>query len=365
MVAAVDAPINADFESGFASDAAGVAESVRLAAETGIAGLSIEDSAGNPAHPLLTLDDAIARMRAARQAIDKAGGDVLLLGRAECFLVGRPDMTETIARLQAYANAGADCLYAPGVSTRVQISALVQAVAPKPFNLLVGSASPLTVADIAALGVRHISVGGAMARSAWVASCARPRCWQSTASLTGLRMRLQTGNSICCSNEIAKFKQIATYIEANYVYSTMATARFDLHIAKTSGTGRHSRQNGPRPECHRQCTACRACISGAGLFQQPQPAVCRRHVSRVSGRAAERAPRTGVCADWGRDMGVITQGIKQGSPGVQYAYTPCIHPSDFFWKLTLKCNAPKFTSPSPIGAILRCMHAHAAPPKAR
>ena len=167
MVAAVDVPINADFESGFASDAAGVAESVRQAAQTGIAGLSIEDSTGDAARPLFPLDEAVERMRAARNAIDKAGGGVLLVGRAECFLVGRPDMAETIARLQAYANAGADCLYAPGVSTREQISALVQAVAPKPFNLLVGSASPLTVADIAALGVRRISVGGAMARAAW------------------------------------------------------------------------------------------------------------------------------------------------------------------------------------------------------
>jgi 2-methylisocitrate lyase-like PEP mutase family enzyme len=167
MAAAVDVPINADFESGFAMDAAGVAESVRLAAQTGIAGLSIEDSTGDAGRPLFTLDEAVERMRAARSAIDKAGGDVLLVGRAECFLVGRPDMAETIARLQAYANAGADCLYAPGVSTREQISALVQAVSPKPFNLLVGSNSALTVADIAALGVRRISVGGAMARAAW------------------------------------------------------------------------------------------------------------------------------------------------------------------------------------------------------
>jgi len=167
MVQAVDVPINADFESGFASDAAGVAESVRLAAETGVAGLSIEDSTGDAARPLFTMDEGVERMRTARQAIDKSGGDVLLVGRVECFLVGRPDMAETIARLQAYAHAGADCLYAPGVSTREQISALVQAVAPKPFNLLVGSASPLTVADIAALGVRRISVGGAMARAAW------------------------------------------------------------------------------------------------------------------------------------------------------------------------------------------------------
>jgi 2-methylisocitrate lyase-like PEP mutase family enzyme len=167
MVAAVDVPINADFESGFALDAAGVAESVRLAAATGVAGLSIEDSTGNPEKPLFGLDEAVERIRAARDAIDRAGGDVMLVGRAECFLVGRPDLAETIARLQAYANAGADCLYAPGVTTREQIVALVDAVAPKPLNLLVGSASELTVADIAALGVRRISVGGALARSAW------------------------------------------------------------------------------------------------------------------------------------------------------------------------------------------------------
>ena len=167
MVAAVDLPINADFESGFALDASGVATSVRMAVQTGIAGLSIEDSTGDASRPLFTLDEGVERMRAARRAIDKAGGDAMLVGRAECFLVGRPDMAETIARLQAYANAGADCLYAPGVSTPEQISALVQAVAPKPFNLLVGSNSALTVADIAALGVRRISVGGAMARAAW------------------------------------------------------------------------------------------------------------------------------------------------------------------------------------------------------
>ena len=167
MVAAVDVPINADFENGFAPDAAGVAENVRLAVATGVAGLSIEDSTGDADRPLFTLEEAVERLRAARSAIDRAGGGVMLVGRAECFLVGRPDLTETIARLQAYANAGADCLYAPGVTTREQIVALVEAVAPKPLNLLVGSASELTVADIAALGVRRISVGGALARSAW------------------------------------------------------------------------------------------------------------------------------------------------------------------------------------------------------
>jgi 2-methylisocitrate lyase-like PEP mutase family enzyme len=167
MVAATELPVNADFESGFALDAAGVAENVRLAVGTGVAGLSIEDSTGNDARPLYDLDTAVERMRAARTAIDKAGGDVLLVGRAECFLVGRPDLEETIARLKAYAQAGADCLYAPGIQAPEQIKAVVSAVAPKPVNLLVGSASKLTVQQIAALGVRRISVGGALARSAW------------------------------------------------------------------------------------------------------------------------------------------------------------------------------------------------------
>ncbi|MEP6608429.1 MAG: isocitrate lyase/phosphoenolpyruvate mutase family protein [Burkholderiaceae bacterium] len=167
IVAATDLPVNADFESGFAIDAIGVAESVRLAVETGVAGLSIEDSTGDAANPLYELSEAVERIRAARKAIDKAGGDTLLVGRAECFLVGRPDLAETIGRLQAYANAGADCLYAPGIRARDQIAAVVAAVAPKPFNLLVGSVSELTMPDIAALGVRRVSVGGALARSAW------------------------------------------------------------------------------------------------------------------------------------------------------------------------------------------------------
>ena len=167
IVAATDVPINADFESGFAVDAAGVAESVRLAVETGVAGLSIEDSTGDPAHPLFDLSVAVERMRAARTAIDKSGGDTLLVGRAECFFVGRPDLDEAIARLKAYAEAGADCLYAPGIRSREHIAAVVAAVAPKPFNLLVGSASDLTMHDISALGVRRVSVGGALARSAW------------------------------------------------------------------------------------------------------------------------------------------------------------------------------------------------------
>lgn len=167
LVSGTEIPVNADFESGFAHDAAGVAESVRLAVETGVAGLSIEDSTGDKARPLYTLDEAVERMRAARRAIDAAGGDTLLVGRAECFLVGQPDLDHTIARLKAYAQAGADCLYAPGLRTAEQISAVVDALAPKPVNLLIGWASELSVEQIAALGVRRISVGGALARSAW------------------------------------------------------------------------------------------------------------------------------------------------------------------------------------------------------
>jgi 2-methylisocitrate lyase-like PEP mutase family enzyme len=167
MIAATDLPINADFESGYARDPDGLMQSVRLAVEAGVAGLSIEDSTGDAAKPLYDLDDAVARMRAARKAIDGTGGDTLLVGRAECFLVGRPDIDETISRLQAYASAGADCLYAPGIRSPEHIRRVVASVAPKPVNLLVGYASALSVADIAALGVRRISVGGALARAAW------------------------------------------------------------------------------------------------------------------------------------------------------------------------------------------------------
>ena len=167
LVAATDLPVNADFENGFAADAAGVAESVALAVQTGVAGLSIEDSSGDAANPLYDLRTAVDRMRAARDAIDRAGGEVLLIGRAECFLVGRPDLGETIDRLVAYAQAGADCLYAPGLHSSEQIAAVVAAVAPKPVNLLVGTAGELTMRDIAALGVRRVRVGGALARSAW------------------------------------------------------------------------------------------------------------------------------------------------------------------------------------------------------
>lgn len=167
MVDATGLPVNADFEHGFAADAAGVARNVRLAVETGVAGISIEDSTGDAAEPLRDIASAVERIRAARSAVDATGGETLLVGRAENFIVGRPDLADAIRRLQAYAAAGADCLYAPGISTREQIAAVVAAVAPKPVNLLIGSASELTLRDIEALGVRRVSVGGAMARTAW------------------------------------------------------------------------------------------------------------------------------------------------------------------------------------------------------
>jgi 2-methylisocitrate lyase-like PEP mutase family enzyme len=166
-VEATDLPVNADFESGYAHEPEAVAENVRLCVETGVAGLSIEDATGDKSRPLYDLDHAVARMRAARRAIDRSGADVMLVGRAECFLVGRPDLGETTARLSAYAAAGADCLYAPGIRTAEQIAAVVNAVAPKPVNVLMSAATGLTVADLAGLGVRRISVGSALARVAW------------------------------------------------------------------------------------------------------------------------------------------------------------------------------------------------------
>jgi 2-methylisocitrate lyase-like PEP mutase family enzyme len=167
MAAATDLPVNADFESGFGDDPKGVAESVRMAVDTGVAGISIEDSTGDAGDPLRNVDEAVARLRAARAAIDQTGGDTLLVGRAENFIVGRPDLDDTIARLKAYAEAGADCLYAPGIRTRSHVAAVVAAVAPKPVNLLIGSTTEFTLHDVAAMGVRRISVGGALARAAW------------------------------------------------------------------------------------------------------------------------------------------------------------------------------------------------------
>jgi len=163
---ATDVPVNADFEGGYAHDPAGVAENVRLCVETGVAGLSIEDSTGDDANPLYDFDLALARVKAARAAIDKAGGDVVFTARTEGFIRGRPDLDETIRRLKAFAEAGADCLYSPGIKTREQIEATVKAVAPKPINFLNSSAFGFTVKDLANMGVRRISVGGTLARVA-------------------------------------------------------------------------------------------------------------------------------------------------------------------------------------------------------
>jgi methylisocitrate lyase len=166
LCAATDLPVNADFEAGFAHDPEGVAANVARGVAAGVAGLSIEDATGDRSAPLYETAVAVERIRAARKAIDDNGGDVMLVGRCEGFLVGRPDLAATIARLTAYAEAGADCLYAPGLRSKEQIAAVVKALAPKPVNVLVG-APGFTLAELAGLGVRRISVGGALARVAW------------------------------------------------------------------------------------------------------------------------------------------------------------------------------------------------------
>jgi methylisocitrate lyase len=166
VATAVDVPVNADFAGGFAVEPEDVNANVSLAAATGIAGLSIEDSTGDPAHPLHDFDLAVERVRAAREAIDGSGTGLVLTGRSEGFVVGRPDIDETIRRLRAYAQAGADCLYAPRIGSVQEARAIVDAVSPKPVNLLI-NAPFTTVAEAAEVGVRRISVGGTLARAAW------------------------------------------------------------------------------------------------------------------------------------------------------------------------------------------------------
>jgi 2-methylisocitrate lyase-like PEP mutase family enzyme len=166
IAGAVEVPVNADFEGGFAIRPVDVATNVGAATATGIAGLSIEDSTGDASNPLFDFVLAVERIQAARRAIDESGTGVLLTGRSEGFIVGRPDLAETVRRLTAYAEAGADCLYAPGIRSKADIVAVVQAVAPKPVNVLVGS-DFATVTELANMGVRRISVGGALARAAW------------------------------------------------------------------------------------------------------------------------------------------------------------------------------------------------------
>jgi methylisocitrate lyase len=184
IVQAVSLPINADFEGGFAVEPEGVLANVALAVETGVAGLSIEDSTGDPGAPLHHIALAVERIRAARQAIDATGSGVMLTGRSEGFVVGRPDLDETTRRLVAYAEAGADCLYAPRLNTMDEVRAVVQAVAPRPVNVLVGS-DWTTVAELAEAGVRRISVGGGLARVALGASLAAAREMIASGSFGG------------------------------------------------------------------------------------------------------------------------------------------------------------------------------------
>ena len=167
LCAGSDLPVNADYENGFADDPQGVAANVRKAVDAGVAGLSIENRSGDKAKPLYDNALAVERIKAARAAIDSDRSDALLVARCEGFLVGEADLDATIARLVAFAQAGADCLYAPGLRTKEQIATVVKAVAPKPVNVLVGAAPGFSVAELAELGVRRISVGGALARTAW------------------------------------------------------------------------------------------------------------------------------------------------------------------------------------------------------
>ena len=166
LTAATDIPLNADFENGFADDPDKVAENVTKCIATGIAGLSIEDSPQHGDFPLYDFDKALARVKAARAAIDKAGGDVVFTARTEGFIRGRPDLDETIRRLKAFADAGADCFYSPGIKTREQIEATVKAVGGKPVNFLNSGAFGFSVDDLAKMGVRRISVGGSLSRVA-------------------------------------------------------------------------------------------------------------------------------------------------------------------------------------------------------
>lgn len=168
IVDAVDVPVNADFQAGYATDLETLADNVRRCAATGVAGLSIEDGTGLADNPLFSLPEAVERIRAARSAIDDSGADVLLTGRAECFLYGLPDpLHEAIERLRAYAEAGAEVLFAPGVRRREDIATLVRVLEPYPVNVLVPTDIGLTVTDLAELGVRRISVGSALSRVAW------------------------------------------------------------------------------------------------------------------------------------------------------------------------------------------------------
>lgn len=186
LAAAVDLPLNGDFTGGFAIEPERVAEHVALAAATGVAGLSIEDSTGSAVSPLFEFPLAVERIAAARQALDSSGTGVLLTARSEGFIVGRPDLDATVRRLVAFAEAGADCLYAPGLTQLDHIKAVVTAVAPRPVNVLVGR-DFATVAQLAEVGVRRISVGGALARTAWGGVLAAAREIAEHGTFTGLK----------------------------------------------------------------------------------------------------------------------------------------------------------------------------------
>lgn len=186
IASSVDVPVSADFEHGFAADPEGVAANVAMVARTGVAGLSIEDSTGDPAEPLFPFELAVERIRAARAAITASGAPLVLTGRSEGFLVGRPDRDATIRRLIAYAEAGADCVYAPRLPDVAHIAAIVSAVAPVPVNALVGS-NFTTVRELAAVGVRRISVGGTLARVGWTAVLAAATEIAEQGSFAGFR----------------------------------------------------------------------------------------------------------------------------------------------------------------------------------
>lgn len=187
IAAAVDLPVNADFASGYGIDPSEVADSVARCVATGVAGLSVEDATGERSAPLYDLPIAVERIRAARQAIDQSGSGVLLTARAECYLVGHPDaFRESVRRLQAYAEAGADVLFAPGLQRPEEIKALVEAVHPKSFNLLVARDIGLSVGDIAALGVRRISIGPGLALAAWTGFMRAAQALKSDGSFAGL-----------------------------------------------------------------------------------------------------------------------------------------------------------------------------------
>ncbi len=181
-----DLPVNADFENGYADTPDGVAANVKLCVATGVAGLSIEDATGREDEPLYPFALAVERIKAARRAIDETGSGVLLTARAECFLTGHPEpLQEAARRIEAYAEAGADVLYAPGPKTVADIATIVAAAGGKPVNALVYADHGLTVADIAGAGARRISIGAALARAAWAAFIEATRAIRDEGSFRG------------------------------------------------------------------------------------------------------------------------------------------------------------------------------------